>query len=108
MHDERRESYRLPDVAKATCILIDGDKRFQGTLRNLSMDGFFLETTDQPVVARRYTIQFILEGVHSRLLVDNISGIVARKESDGAAIEFTEKFEWLLLAPIFYNQKKSG
>ena len=68
------------------------------------MAGFFLETTDQLELARRYTIEIILEGMHSRLLVDNISGVVARKDKDGVAIEFTQKFEWLILAPIFYHQ----
>jgi hypothetical protein len=108
MHDERRESYRLPDVSRATCILLDGDKRYQGTLRDLSMAGFFLETADQPEVAQRYTIEIILEGTHSRLVVDNISGVIARKDRDGVAIEFTQKFEWLILAPIFYHQNKAG
>jgi hypothetical protein len=108
MHDERRESYRLPDVSRATCILRHGDKRFLGTLRNLSMTGFFLKTADQPEVGQRYAIEIVLEGAHSRLVVDNISGVVARQDSDGVAVEFTDKFEWLLLAPVFYHQTKAS
>ncbi len=100
--EERRESFRLVDVSKASCTLIDGDDRIQGTLRNLSRSGFFMETDRLPEAAKSYDIEIILQGSHSRLLVDNLAGTVARADEDGVAVEFSRSFEWLVLAPIFF------
>ena len=106
-NDERRESYRLPDVSKAVCNLSHGDNQYQGILRDLSMAGFFLETDNQPDVSQHYDIEIVMNGEHSRLVVDNLSGVVTRSDAEGVAVEFTKKFEWLVLAPIFYHQNNS-
>ena len=100
--EERRESYRIADISKATCNLTGDSGRFQGTLRNLSRAGFFLETDRQPAISETYAIEIVLEGRHSRLVVDNLSGVVTRKDNGGVAVEFSENFEWLVLAPIFF------
>ena len=100
--EERRESFRLVDVSKATCSLIDGSDRIQGTLKNLSRSGFFLETERLPEVSKSYDIEIILQGSHSRLAVDNLSGTVTRADGEGVAVEFSKSFEWLVLAPIFF------
>ena len=100
--EERRESFRLVDVSKATCTLIDDSDRIQGTLRNLSRSGFFMETDRLPEVSKNYDIEIVLQGSHSRLAVDNLSGIVTRADSEGVAVEFSRSFEWLVLAPIFF------
>jgi len=101
--EDRRESFRMMDLSRAACYLINDTDRHEGTLRNLSVDGFFLETTAKPDLMQTYEIEIVLEGTHSRLIVDNLSGVVTRNEKDGSAVEFSEKFEWLVLAPIFYH-----
>ncbi len=106
--EERRESFRIADVSKATCHLFDAKDRYQGTLKNLSRTGFFLESDNQPEVSRKYQIEIILEGAHSRLVVDKLFGVVSRADDKGVAVEFTENFEWLVLAPIFYHENKNG
>ena len=100
--EERRESYRIANISKATCYLLGNDDRYQGTLRNLSRAGFFLETDRPPAISETYAIEIILEGKHSRLVVDNLSGVVIRKDKGGVAVEFSEHFEWFALAPIFF------
>ena len=100
--EERRESFRLVDVSKATCNLKDGSDRIQGTLKNLSRSGFFLETEKLPEVSKSYDIEIVLQGSHSRMVVDNLSGTVTRADSEGVAVEFSKSFEWLVLAPIFF------
>jgi hypothetical protein len=100
--EERRESFRMMDVSKATCTLLDGSDRIQGTLKNLSRSGFFLETNRQPEVSKSYDIEIVLQGSHSRLAVDNLSGTVTRTGDEGVAVEFSTPFEWLVLAPIFF------
>ncbi len=100
--EERRESFRLVDVSKATCTLIDDNIRIEGTLKNLSRSGFLIETDRLPEVSKSYAIEIVLQGTHSRLLVDNLSGTVTRADGEGAAIEFSRSFEWLVLAPIFF------
>lgn len=106
--DDRRESFRMASVSKAACYLTNESNRYTGTLRNLSMVGFFLETAEKPEVSQEYGVEIVLEGAHSRLVVDNLAGVVTRMEGDGVAVEFTEKFEWLALAPIFYQENKNG
>ena len=100
--DERRESYRLVDLSKATCKLIDGDDHIQGSLKNLSRTGFFIDADRLPEVSKSYGIEIILHGSHSRLVVDNLTGVVTRADGDGVAVEFSKSFEWLVLAPIFF------
>ena len=100
--DERRESYRLVDLSKATCNLIDGDDHIQGTLKNLSRSGFFIEVDRQPEVSKNYGIEIVLQGSHSRLVVDDLFGVVTRADEEGVAVEFSKSFEWLVLAPIFF------
>ena len=100
--EERRESFRLADVSKATCSLVDGSDRIQGTLQNLSRSGFFFETERLPEVSKSYDIEIVLQGSHSRLAVDNLSGTVTRADNEGVAVVFSKSFEWLVLAPIFF------
>jgi hypothetical protein len=100
--EERRESFRIVDVSKATCTLIDGSDSIQGTLKNLSRSGFFIETDRLPEVSKSYDIEIVLQGSHSRLAVDNLSGTVTRADNEGVAVEFSKSFEWLVLAPIFF------
>lgn len=100
--EERRESYRIADISRATCNLLGDHDRYQGTLRNLSRTGFFLETDRPPAISETYAIEIVLEGKHSRLVVDKLSGVITRKDNRGVAVEFSENFEWLVLAPIFF------
>lgn len=100
--EERRESFRLVDVSKATCSLVDGSDRIEGTLKNLSRSGFFVETDRLPEVSKSYDIEIVLQGSHSRIVVDNLSGTVTRADNEGVAVEFSKSFEWLVLAPIFF------
>jgi hypothetical protein len=81
---------------------MDGSDRIQGTLKNLSRSGFFLETDRLPEVSKSYDIEIVLQGSHSRLVVDNLSGTVTRADNEGVAVEFSKPFEWLVLAPIFF------
>ncbi len=102
--EERRHSYRMANISKASCTLFDESSRFQGTLKNLSRTGFMVETDGQPSVSNEYGIEIVLEGDHSRLVVDKLKGVVTRQEEDGVAVEFSETFEWLVLVPIFYQE----
>lgn len=105
--EDRRDSYRMTDVSKAHTVLFDANNRYDGTLKNLSRTGFFLETDTQPEVSKIYQIEISLTGAHSRLIVDTLSGLVTRSDSGGVAVEFTEEFEWLILAPIFFNDHQN-
>lgn len=101
--EERRDSYRMANISKASCTLFDESSRYQGTLINLSRTGFLVQTDGQPPISKQYGIEIVLEGGHSRLVVDNLNGVVTRHEEDGVAVEFSETFEWLVLVPIFYQ-----
>lgn len=99
---ERRESYRINNVSKATCTLAGNDGPIQGTVKSMSRKGFFLETDEKFEILKTYPMEIVLQGVHSRLVVDNIEGTITRQDHDGVAVDFTKPFEWLVLAPIFF------
>lgn len=40
--------------------------------------------------------------MHSRLVVDNIEGIITRENDNGCAVDFSKPFDWLVLAPLFF------
>ena len=78
------------------------DSPVQGTVRTMSRKGFLLETDEQLEISKTYPMEIILQGVHSRLVVDNIEGTITRQDDNGYAVDFTKPFEWLVLAPIFF------
>ena len=66
-----------------------------------------METQQRPGVSKKFRIEIVLEGKHSRLVIDQLSGVVTRSDADGVAVEFSEKFEWLAMVPIFYQEHRS-
>ena len=101
---DRRESFRLPFTSKVICHVNNSDNKFSGTLRNINVHGTFLVMDDCPDEGEQCSLEIILEGDHSRLVVDNISGRVGRRDEDGVAITFDEQLEWFSLIPLCYKK----
>ena len=102
--DERRNSFRLPFMSKVVCHVDMIDKNYRGTLRDLSTTGFFMETDDCPQVYYKCNIEIILEGEHSRLVIDNLSGSIIRNDDGGVGVRFDERLEWFSLVPFYFNK----
>lgn len=99
---ERRAAVRMPFVSKALCHVQEIDRGYSGMLRDISINGLFMEMDDRPDAGCRCEITIFFEGDHSRLLIENVRGEVIRRENDGVAIRFDERFEWLILIPLYF------
>ena len=92
---ERRDSFRLPFATKVICYVETSEKKYCGTLSEMSIDGFFMETIDCPHVGYKCNIEIVLEGKHSRLRIEKLRGIIIRSNDEGMAVRFDERLEWM-------------
>lgn len=92
---ERRDSFRLPFATKVTCYVETTEKKYCGTLRDMSIEGFFMETIDCPHVGYKCNVEIILEGKHSRLRIEKLRGSIIRNNDEGMAVRFDERLEWM-------------
>ena len=99
---DRRESFRMPFNAEVICHV--NKKYFLGTVRDLSITGLFMKTTDCPPTASKCDIEIVLRGDHSRLRIDKLKGIVIRCEEGGVGIQFDDRLEWVALVPIYFHK----
>ena len=99
---ERRKSFRMPFNADVICY-IDGNN-FQGTIRDLSVSGFFMTTTKCPPTTSKCDIEIVLNGDHSRLKIDKLKGTVVRCNEQGIGIQFANRLEWVALVPIYFHK----
>ena len=102
--EERRESFRLPFASTVTCHVNNPDEKYTGTLSNVSVTSAFMETDDCPDVGEQCNVEIILDGQHSRLMIDNIKGSIVRTDENGAAISFDERLEWFSLVPLYFKK----
>jgi hypothetical protein len=92
----------MPFATKATCRLRDIDRQYQGTLRDVSILGLFMEMDDCPDVGSQCEMSIVFEGDHSRLLIENVGAEIIRREQGGVAIRFDERLEWFILIPLYF------
>ena len=64
-----------------------GDRRFQGTVENLSMTGMFLVTDERLAEGEAVDIEIILTGATPPISV-NFSGMVSRTDENGMGFVF--------------------
>jgi len=98
---EHQRSFRMLLNAEVICN-VNGDK-FQGKIHDMSSTGFFMKTTICPAIGLKCNIQILLNGMHSRLQIDKLGGIVKRCDEHGVGIELDERFEWIALLPIYFK-----
>lgn len=103
---ERRASFRMLFAAKVICYMGEGDRKYCGKLRDLSITGLFMEVDDCPPVGSKCDLDVVLEGKFSRLEIKSIGGTTVRCNGDGVAVSFDERFEWIALVPL-YSSKMS-
>ncbi len=96
---ERRVSFRMPFATEVICHADELDKKYCGTLRDLSITSLFMEVDDSPHIGCRCHVNIILKGKHSRLEIKNVSGSIVRSDDNGVAICFDERLEMTVLFP---------
>ena len=99
---ERQRSFRMPFNAEVICHVDENE--FQGTIRDLSVSGFYMETASNPPTASKCGIEIVINGDHSRLTIDNLNGLVKRSDEHGVGIEFDDRLEWVALVPIYFHK----
>jgi len=101
---ERRVSFRMPCVTDVICHVDEKDKKYRGVLRELSITSLYMVLDDCPQMASKCVVDIVLEGEHSRLKIENISGSIIRVDDSGVAILFDERLEWFALAPLYFKK----
>jgi len=101
---ERRESVRTPFVVKGFCHLRKHDRKYAGMLRDISINGLFIELSACPRVGAECDMTIVFQGKHSRLVIENVGGCVVRSGEDGVAIRFDERLEWFVLIPLYFRK----
>jgi hypothetical protein len=99
---ECKRSFRMPFNAEVICHVDKNE--FQGTMRDLSVSGFFMETTEGPLTGSKCYIEIVINGGHSRLTIDRLSGLVKRCDEHGVGIAFDDRLEWVALVPIYFHK----
>lgn len=101
---ERRESVRTPFVAEGYFHLQGNDRKYTGTLRDISINGMFIELSECPDVGQKCDVAVVFQGKHSRLVIEDVAGCIVRSDEDGVAIHFAERLEWFVLIPLYFRK----
>jgi hypothetical protein len=102
--DERRVSVRTPFVSKGFCAVQETEKKYSGTLRDISITGLFMEMGSCPDAGQKCAIEIVFEGAHSRLVIENVTGTILRNDDGGVAVHFDERLEWFVLIPLYFHK----
>ncbi len=100
----RRAAFRMPFVSRLVCYTKESNKKHSGILRDISINGLFMEMEECPAVGCQCHVDIYFEGTHSRLVVENVHGSVVRSEPRGVAIKFDNRLEWFVLIPLFFHK----
>lgn len=103
-NDERRKLIRLPFTPRAYCQLQDGGKEFAGVIRDISLLSLYMELEGAGDLTGECDIQIVLEGRHSEMEINSLSGYIIRSDKNGLAIRFDEPFEWIAVVPALFKK----
>ena len=102
--DEKRKLIRLPFTPRAYCQLQDGGREFAGVIRDVSLLSLYMELEGSEDLTGECDIQIVLEGKHSEMEINNLSGYIIRSDDKGLAIRFDEPFEWIAVVPALFKK----
>jgi len=103
---DRRVSFRIPFASSAVCHVAATDQEYGGTLRDISITSLFMETDKCRDVGDKCDLDIVLEGKHSRLVIENVNGRIIRRDDNGVAITFDEHLEWFNLMPLYFHKMR--
>lgn len=99
---ERQRSFRMPFNAEVICHVDENE--FQGKIRDLSVSGFYMETGDNPPAASKCDIGIVIKGNHSRLTIDNLSGLVKRMMNKVLELSLMTDWSGVAVVPIYFHK----
>lgn len=100
---ERRVAFRMDVLSKAICRLTSEAETISGPIKDISIAGLYLQTTDKPAVDSRFDVEIILTGKHSEMVLGSMTAVIARHDDNGLAIRFDERFEWFAMVPLYFH-----
>ncbi|MGI9535934.1 MAG: hypothetical protein ACR2PB_02610 [Desulfocapsaceae bacterium] len=102
--DEKRKLIRLPFTPRAYCQMQDGGREFAGVIRDVSLLSLYMELEGAEDLTGECDVQIVLEGRHSEMEINNLSGYIIRSDKKGLAIRFDEPFEWIAVVPALFKK----
>ncbi|MEN8190861.1 MAG: PilZ domain-containing protein [Thermodesulfobacteriota bacterium] len=105
---EKRTRVRTPFVTEAIIISEAVNLKADVELSNISISGMFVETDQVIEKGTLCDVQIIINGKHSRLIIDDIQATVVRHEEGGLGLNFTSDMEWFVLFKIYTRYAKGN
>lgn len=99
---ERRQCTRTLFSTRAQVLLDDGQTIIEGELQDISIVGMFIAARRTEIaIGSSCSIQIIISAEHSRLILEDIQGVIVRVADNGLGIEFTSNMEWFVIFKIY-------
>lgn len=98
---ERRQCTRAFFATRAQVLFDSGQTIIEGELQDISIIGMFIKTAARVSVGSPCSIQLMIPSRHSRLLLEDIQGVIVRVADDGLGIQFTSNMEWFVIFKIY-------
>ena len=98
---ERRQCTRTSFSTRAQVLLDNGHTIIEGELQDISIVGMFIETGARIAIGSSCSIQIIISAQHSRLILEDIQGVIVRTDDSGLGIHFTSNMEWFVIFKIY-------
>ena len=102
---ERRQSPRIPVLPTITCRLKVTDRYFEGTIRDMSVTGLFVEVEEQLQVSDECEVEIILQGERSSIKIEGLHGRVIRCETEGVGVQFDGRMEWFAMVSACFFRR---
>jgi hypothetical protein len=99
--NEKRECTRIPFLTDVVVKTSLADSEIMAELLNISISGMLLKIDHDLPVGTSCTLEIRVAGNHSRLVLEDISGEVVRRDENGLAIHFTSRMEWFVLFTVY-------
>ena len=94
----------MPFTPRAYCELKEDGREFCGTIRDISMKSIYISVESAHEMDGTCDIQIVLEGSHSELEINNLTGEIIRTDDDGVAIRFDKQLEWFAIVPVYFKK----
>ncbi len=98
--EDKRRRMRIQFETQVFLRFDDRDTVLEAYLKNISMNGIFVETGEAIDLHAPCRVEVILNAANSRLTMET-QGRVCRHEDSGLGIEFANDIEWFALFSIF-------
>ena len=90
-------------VSRAICRLTSESETISGPIRDISIAGLYLQTTEKPALDSKVDVEIVLTGKHSEMVIGSMTAVAVRHDDNGVAIRFDERFEWFAMVPLYFN-----